>query len=515
MRRSVTRRDFLSTSAAATTALWAGASGLGAQVPKRKPNFILIFADDLAYGDLGCFGADDIASPHIDAMAREGAKFNDFYTPITPCLPSRGALLTGRYHVRNGAVSNSSKWNEGERTIADVLKQQGYATACIGKWHLGKNENHPNNKGFDEYYGCIGPNHSWLGWGNLCDAYENTTPLPDHHVAKDDFYKVGPDSAYVISDLSVKYTDRITDFMNRHKDEPFFLYYALQSPHWVRYTQSQFAVDPESDERTKYASVIQDIDWSVGEIMKELKRLNIHEQTCVIFTSDNGGRINQGSKPAPFQGGKFSMNEGDIHMPCTMWWPGTIPAGLVCTEVASTMDFLPTFAWYAGADVPQDRIIDGKDIHELMEGIDGARSPHEGIVFVKEFDKYPTGHNDKGIRGGKWKLKDGKLYNMVDNFPHDIYKDVSAEHPDVVAHLEDVKARIYAGLDNDEPVKSSPSREHQMPARKMKRQERGHWYTIKGQRIENGAAQPGVGIYHGANTSGKTIFRFRRKPAAP
>ncbi len=256
--------------------------------------------------------------------------------------------------------------------------------------------------------------------------------------------------------------------------------------------------------------MIQDIDWSVGEIMKELKRLNIHEQTCVIFTSDNGGRIDLGSKPDPFQGGKFTMKEGDIHMPCTMWWPGTIPAGLVCTEVASTMDFLPTFAWYAGADVPQDRVIDGKDIHELMEGIDGARSPHEGIVFVKEFEKYPTEHSDYGIRGGKWKLKDGKLYNMVDNFPHDIYKDVSAEHPDVVAHLEDVKQRIYAGLDNDEPVRVSSSRKGaHLSNRNAYSDKAAGWYNTRGQRIEAGSEKPGVVIRSGQSVKKRATFLWK------
>ncbi|MFC7338752.1 sulfatase [Haloferula chungangensis] len=375
-----------------------------------KPNFVIIFTDDQGYADLGCFGGDHVRTPRIDKMAKEGAKLTSFYVAGNVCTPSRAALMTGSYPKRVGLAGgvflsgDKNGLNPDEITIAEVLKPAGYATGMFGKWHLGDQpEFLPTRQGFDEFFGLpyshdIHPFH-----GNKGHLFP---PLPLMEMEK--VIEEEPDADY----LTKRITERAVDFIERHKDEPFFLYVPHPIPHRPIHISPPFMEEVPDAIKAKlkdekgidyptrdkiYNQAISEIDWSVGEILDALKANGIDEKTLVIFTSDNGPSV---GKTGPLSGGKGSTFEGGQRVPAVVRWPGTIPAGQTIDELVTAMDLLPTFAKLAGAELPSDRVIDGKDILPTL--VDGAASPTEAFFYFKA-------NALKAVRSGKWKLHIGRV----------------------------------------------------------------------------------------------------------
>ena len=346
-----------------------------------RPNFVLIFTDDLGYGDLASYGHPSFQTPHLDRMAAEGARFTDFYVPMPFCAPSRASILTGRYPFRHGVVGNPSPDNGvndyglpgSEVTIAQALKQQSYATTCIGKWHLGHIPEYlPTRRGFDSYLGIL---------------YSND--MRPVQLAEDDRVIEYP---VVQGTLTKRYTERALRFIESKRDEPFFLYLAHAMPHKPLAASEDFYT-PQTP-HDLYADVIRELDWSVGQILAQLRDLNLDRKTLVVFTSDNGP--SWGGSTGGLRGMKGRTWDGGIRVPLIAWWPGRIPAGLVSREVAASIDIFPTFAKLAGASLPVDRTLDGRDIFPLMTSA-GADSPHEAILAM-------SGGRLHIVRSGRWKL---------------------------------------------------------------------------------------------------------------
>ncbi len=392
-----------------------------------QPNYVLIFVDDLGYGDIGPFGSDRIETPNLDRMAKEGMKFTSFYATSGVCTPSRASLMTGSYPRRVGMhVDDDGRWvlfpgakkglHPREVTIAEVLKKEDYATMCIGKWHLGDQpEFLPTRQGFDHYFGIPYSNDM----GAKARPNDNFPPLP---LLRDEtVIETEPD----MSAITGRYTEEAVQFIRDHEDEPFFLYLPHTMVHWPLAASDRF--EGSSDAGT-LGDAVREIDWSTGRILETLNELGIDEETLVIFTSDNGGARHHGASNDPLRGGKGSTWEGGQRVPCIMRWPGHIPAGEVCDEIATTMDFLPTFAHLAGTELPENRKIDGKNIWPLMSGKKGADSPYVAFYYYKK-------EHLRAVRSGPWKLrlKGNKLYNLDENIKEN--RDVSDRHPLVVRRL--------------------------------------------------------------------------------
>jgi len=355
-----------------------------------QPNFILIYADDLGYSDIGCFGSELNRTPALDKMADEGIRLTSFYSTSGVCTPSRSSLMTGCYPIRVGMDENyKGFWvlfpmdNKGlhpdEITVAEVLKDQGYVTACIGKWHLGDQPVFlPTRQGFDYYYGI--PYSNDMGKGG------NNPPLP---LMRNEKVIEAPADQ---STLTKRYTEEAISFINENADNPFFLYLPHTMPHVPLFSSPDFAGKSKNG---KYGDAVEEIDWSTGEIIKTLRDLDIADNTLVVFTSDNGA-TRRGSN-LPFSGGKCGIMEGSMREPCVMWWPGTIPAGSTSPELMSTLDILPTFAKLSGGKVPDDRVIDGMDLSSVILMEEGAKSPHQ--VFYYYFMSQL-----QAVRSGKYKL---------------------------------------------------------------------------------------------------------------
>ena len=421
-RVSVNRRDFLKAVAGGVAAAglqaWALAKAAG-----ERPNFVVIFTDDQGYQDIGCFGAPKIKTPNLDRMAAEGMKFTDFYVAAPICSPSRAALLTGCYPIRTGVTRvlfprDSTGLKPGMKTIADVLKTRGYATACIGKWHLGHKPPHlPTFHGFDSYYGI---------------PYSNDmrpTPLMRNTETVEE-----PANQ---ATLTQRYTQEAVAFLKANRDKPFLLYVPHTMPHVPLAASEAFKGKSAGG---LYGDVIEEIDWSTGEILKTLKDLGLDSKTLVIYTSDNGpwlSKKDKGGCSLPLRDGKFSTYEGGFREPCIMRWPGTIPTAAVCAETALTMDLLPTLARLAGADLPAGYKLNGKDISALMT-IPGAKTPHEAFFYYR-------GWALEAVRSGKWKaILYAKGADGQPAKPHDLYdlkadigekRNVAAANPDVVTRL--------------------------------------------------------------------------------
>ncbi len=373
-------------------------SGEHVVAPSRPPNVVIIFADDQGYADLGVYGAEGFETPTIDRMAAEGITFTSFYVASPACSPSRAALLTGSYPQRVSIPRVLyPQLNVGlhpdEVTIADLLKPLGYSTAIFGKWHLGHHPEHlPGAQGFDEYFGLPYSNDM------TPDATKNPNPPARRHpplplIEGLVSVELEPDQ----SQLTKRYTERAVDFIERNADKPFFLYLPHSMPPLPLFVSDRFS---GLSERGLYGDVIMEIDWSVGEIMNALDRLGLNEQTLVIYTSDNGPWLVKDShsgSAGPLREGKGTTFEGGQRVPAVMRWPGHIPPGLVSEEMVTTMDLLPTIARIAGAEVPQDRIIDGKDIWPLMSGVPDAVTPHEAFFYY-----WPDQLH--AVRSGRWKL---------------------------------------------------------------------------------------------------------------
>jgi len=423
------------------------AAGRFARADERPPNFVVIFIDDMGYGDIGPFGSTVNDTPHLDRMAAEGMKLTSFYVAAAVCTPSRAALLTGCYPKRVGLAKGSFHavlfpgdkhgLHPEEITIAEVLGEAGYATGCFGKWHLGDQPQFlPTSQGFDEYFGLPYSNDMWHGHQGW---YFTPLPLVRGRQAVGEV-KTMEDQAQ----LCKLFTDEAVAFIRRNGSRPFFAYLPHAFIHHPRAARKPFLDRSKNPDRVTGAQ-IEEVDWSVGQILKTLRQLELDRRTLVIFTSDNGG--SRGCVNRPLRGGKGSAYEGGMREPTLAWWPGEIPAGSTCDELMTAMDLLPTFAALAGAQVPQDRTIDGKDVSALLLGRPGATSPHEAFFYYR-------GNSLRAVRSGPWKLfVDGRLYNLDQDISES--HDVAASRPDVVARLREHLARAREDLgDGETPGKN-------------------------------------------------------------
>lgn len=368
------------------------------------PNIVLIFADDLGYGDLGSYGALDYETPHLDQLASEGMRFTNFMSAQAVCSASRAGLLTGCYPNRigiSGALFPASKNGiaESEMTMAELLKQKDYATAIFGKWHLGHHRQFlPLQNGFDEYLGIPYSNDMWpVDFDGIpVDSTHRKTrypplPLIDGNEKAREIWTLEDQGM-----LTTWYTGRAVSFIEKNKDKPFFLYLPHSMPHVPIAASSKFK---GKSKQGTYGDVVMEIDWSVGEILAALDRLGLRDNTLVIFTSDNGPWLNFGNHAGSTGGlreGKGTSFEGGQREPCVMRWPGVIPAGKVCNELASTIDIFPTVAAVTGTS-PPDHKIDGVNILELMKGNFEARPRREFLYY------YHNNHLE-AVRKDNWKL---------------------------------------------------------------------------------------------------------------
>ncbi|MDV7139185.1 sulfatase [Maribacter sp. TH_r10] len=427
-----------------------------AQKKTEKPNVILIFTDDQGYQDVGVFGSPLISTPNLDTMASNGMKFTDFYSASSVCSPSRAALLTGAYPPRIGVPEvlwpniPGGLSNE-ELTIADMLKTQEYATACIGKWHLGDRDQYmPTAQGFDMYYGIPYSNdmsvypeakvskHILFREGMTMDSLrqekwrKGKVPLTEQNEIIE--YPVDQNT------LTQRYTKKAVKFIEEHKEGPFFLYLAHSMPHIPLHASEAFK---GKSKRGLYGDVIEEIDWSVGEILKTLDTLGLDDNTLVIFTSDNGPwdlKNGHGGSAYPLRGYKFDTYEGGMREPMIAQYKGKIPANTVCNELASTIDILPTLAYLTHSDLPE-KPIDGKNIWKLLSG-KKSKSPHykEGFYYYKESTL-------EAVRKGDWKLRvttDGvALYNLKEDISES--RNIASEHPKIVEKLQ----KMMEGFDKE------------------------------------------------------------------
>ena len=380
-----------------------------AKASERKPNVVVILADDLGYGDLACYGADDIATPNIDRMAAEGAKFNSFYVSAV-CSPTRASLMTGSHSIRIGIGGvlfprNNHGLNPDEVTLPELLKAQGYATAIVGKWHLGNQDMfQPLNHGFDTWYGTPSSNSQFYypkikTYAPDCvfrEGYTRDGILKRETAAcpliRDNIVIEVPASQ---TQFTQRYTRETIRFITENKDKPFFVYLSHNMPHIPLFASERFV---GSSKRGIYGDTIQELDWSTGEVLRTLKELGLDKDTLVIFTSDNGPSTGKGGSAGPLRGSKGTTYEGGVRVPFVARWPGKIPAGLESDEAITGMDLLPTLTKLAGGDVPDDRVIDGKDIWPLLAGTPNAKSRHEAIYYLR-------GRSVQGIRMGHWKYR--------------------------------------------------------------------------------------------------------------
>lgn len=382
----------------------------------RPPNFVIIFVDDLGYADVGVYGAKGFTTPHLDRMAAEGMRFTNFYVAQAACSASRAALLTGCYPNRIGIPPALSPQAEiglsaGEETIAENLKKKGYVSGIFGKWHLGHQPKFlPLQHGFDEYLGLPYSNDMWPL------DYDNTPAPPDHRKAKHPWLPLIEDDRQIEElkrpedqdRLTTLYTEYAVRFIERHKQEPFFLYVPHSMPHAPLGVSDKFR---GKSEQGRYGDVVMELDWSVGRILEALELNGLDRQTLVIFTSDNGPWLNFGDHAGsayPLREGKGTSWEGGVRVPCIIRWPGHIPADSVCDKIASTMDLLPTLAELAGTELP-GHPIDGISILRLLEAAPTI-SPRESLYYY-------YGTQLQCVRKGRWKL----------HFPHSYrsYRDVA------------------------------------------------------------------------------------------
>ncbi len=349
-----------------------------------SPNVIVIMADDLGYGDLGCYGHPKFKTPHLDRMAAEGARLTQFNTPIPFCAPTRAALLTGRYPFRcgmpsnpapdGGPIANLTHLPETEITLGQCFQQAGYATTIIGKWHLGhaKPEWLPTQRGFDSYFGI--PYSNDMRPVKLFEGTKSTAEFPLDQ-----------------TQLTQRYTDRAIAFIEQNRSRPFFLYLPHAMPHKPLAASEQFH---KQTGHGLYGDVIAELDASIGRLFAKLKELRLDDNTFVLFTSDNGPWY--GGSTAGLRGMKGSTYEGGHRVPCIARWPGKIPAGHVSRELAVTMDVFATVLHVAGITAPQDRVIDGRNLMPILTSAD-AKSPHQAILGAQ-------GGPVTSIRDGRWKL---------------------------------------------------------------------------------------------------------------
>ena len=403
---------------------WAATSG-------AKPNIVILFIDDMGYGDIGPFGNQVNQTPHLDQMAEEGIKLTQFYVANTACTPSRAALLTGTYAHRIGMDGGKLKvtfpgdsrgLNPDEITLAEMLRENGYATGCFGKWHLGDQPQFmPLAQGFDTYFGIPYSNDMWpLHRSKNPITKRKYEPLP---VMRQDKAVAHVADGVDQSLLAEVITDKAIAFIKKNQKKPFFCYIPHAHVHKPRHARPEYLKRAEGNVNRAH---VEEVDDSVGRVLQTLKDLKLHQNTLVIFTSDNGPASGMSSGPLRgMKGGK--KYEGHMRVPTLAWWPDTIPAGSISKEIGVTTDLLPTLATLTQSQVPTDRIIDGKDISDILLGKKDAQSLHQLHYYENE-----------GIRRGDWKLvKKGsrsELYDLSKDLGEK--KDLSGSHPELVKELD-------------------------------------------------------------------------------
>ena len=450
----LSRRAFLGATAAGALAAALAPLANAADATSRKPNFVIILADDLGYADLGCFGSATIATPHLDRMAAEGTRFTDFYSASPVCTPTRAGLLTGCYPARVGLARGvlfpnaQTGLNPDEVTVADMLKPLGYATACIGKWHLGDAPQFlPTKQGFDYYFGIPYSNDMRLNRdGKVGPPLMRNDQIIEHPANQ--------------ATLTERYTQEAVKFITENKDKPFLLYLPHTMPHVPLFASEKFTGKSKGG---LYGDVVETIDWGVGQILDTLRNLGLDENTLVIFTSDNGPWLSKkdlGGSAKPLRDGKQTVYEGGMRVPTIARWPGRVPAGKACTEVGCVIDLLPTLATLAGTKPPADRMIDGRDLTPLLTNPASAKSGHEALFY------YATNGNLAAIRAGQWKLhlkrtakpKKGpeqqlsaELYDLAADIGETT--NLAEKHPEVVARLQKLAETHAAEMaKNSRPV---------------------------------------------------------------
>ena len=419
----------------------------------KPPNLIVVFCDNLGYGDIEPFGSKIHRTPNLNRMAREGRKFTHFCVTAGVCTPSRASLMTGCYSQRIGLHTNPRDgWvlrpvsryglNPQEVTIAEVLKPQGYATAIVGKWHLGDQPPFlPTRQGFDWFFGVpYSDDMTARVWAKDGSQWPPLPLMENETVIEAPCDRNG---------LTKRYTERAMEWIAEHKDQPFFLYFPQAMPGSTRTPFSSDAFRGKS-QNGPWGDAIEELDWSMGQMLDQLVELGIAENTLVIWTSDNGAPINRDLQDLsrgsnrPLHGRGYTTSEGAFRVPTIVWQPGVVPAGTVCDELATTMDLLPTFAHLAGTEPPQDQTIDGHDITDLLTGQPNATTPYDAFFYYQQ-------EQLQAVRSGEWKLfvpldswqshphfsknRPAKplLFNVAKDMGCD--KNVADDHPDIVARL--------------------------------------------------------------------------------
>ena len=439
------------------------AAVLSAAASARPPNVVVIFIDDMGYGDIGPFGATKQRTPHLDRMAKEGMKLTSFYaTPV--CSVSRAQMMTGCYGARVSVPGvyfpgQSVGLNPAEVTVAERLKEKGYATQMVGKWHLGDQpEFLPTRQGFDHYLGIPYSNDMLK---KSADSKIPVVPLlRDEKIAE---LMDGEGQRRMVE----LYTKEAVDFIGRNKDKPFYLYFAHNAIHTPIYPGAAFAGKSSNG---RFGDWVEEVDWSVGQVLDALRSQGLDKDTLVVFTSDNGPWLTKGAdggSAGPLRGGKGSTWEGGVRVPTLAWWPGRVPAGSVNDAVAATIDLLPTFVSLAGGTVPATPVIDGRDITSILLG--------QSKESAREAHYYFSGYNLQAVRQGRWKLalapqpegmnnKNGpkvadglRLYDLDAEIGEQT--DVAAQHPEVVAKLKALADKMSAEIGGKEPTARRPAGE--------------------------------------------------------
>jgi arylsulfatase A len=427
----------------------------------RPPNVILILTDDQGYADVGVYGAQGFSTPNLDRLAGEGIRFTDFHVAQAVCSASRAALLTGCYPNRIGITGALEPWDKiglhaDELTLPQMMKQKGYATGMVGKWHLGTPvEFLPTHRGFDEFFGLPYSNDEWPFHPEKPGVFP---PLP--LIEGDRAINPGI-SKQDMEQLTTQYTEHAVSFIERNRERPFFLYVAHTMPHVPLAVSDKFR---GKTKRGLYGDAVEEIDWSTGEIMAALKKHGLENDTLVLFISDNGPWLiygNHAGSAFPLREGKTTSWEGGTRVPFIARWPGHIPAGKVSGEMAMTIDLMPTIAKLIDAKLPEHKI-DGLDIWPLLSGQAGAKNPHEAYFFYGVPFGVWTGAELESVRSGPWKLVLPHRYRTLGGNPpghdgipakypprdilepelYDVEKDMSetsnvaAKNPDVVKRLQ-------------------------------------------------------------------------------
>jgi arylsulfatase A len=429
---------------------------------KKTPNFIIIFADDMGYGDVGVFGHPTMKTPNLDKMATEGQKWTQFYVAASVCTPSRAGLMTGRLPIRSGMCSAKKRvlfenatggLPTSEITIASALKKGGYKTACIGKWHLGDDpEFLPTSHGFDYYYG--------IPYSNDMQKTYEIKSLEDYikgcREPEIEYFNVPlMRNTEIIEQpaqqttLTKRYTEEAVKFIKENKNDQFFLYLAHSMPHVPLFASDEFK---GKSLRGIYGDVMEELDWSVGEVLKTLKETGLDENTIVVFTSDNGPWTlmeTDGGSAGCLRGGKGGTYEGGMREPTIFWSPELFPVGVV-DELGTTMDLLPTFCRLAHVELPKDRLYDGYDISPVL--FHNGKDPRKEVVYYRGTQVYAVRKGaykahfiiQEEYGGGPEVLKTPVLYNLNMD-PSEKY-DIAKDHPDIIQELIKLRDDVVASV---------------------------------------------------------------------